>query len=270
MALLSEESRRGATADQAAKGSTPQRTAVLAERIRIVLVRTSHPGNIGASARAMCTMGLAQMVLVAPQRFPDPEAEAMASGAGAVLAAARVEESLEGALADVHFAVGTTARRRGVALPFFTPRQAAAELLGRACAGQSLAVVFGNERTGLDNEELGLCQAAVTIPADPGYPSLNLAQAVQILCYELRLAAQSEEAADAGAWRRDPPATVEEFEGLMAHLARYLERIDFHKGRSPRTVLMRLRRMFQRAGLDRRELKILRGILSDSERLLGD
>ncbi len=271
MALLPEESRRGAAADEAAKVSTPEATAaVLAGRIRIVLVRTSHPGNIGASARAMRTMGLGQMVLVAPQRFPDPEAEAMASGAGALLAAARVEESLERALADVHFAVGTTARRRSVALPFLTPRQAAAELIDRARAGQNLALVFGNERTGLENEELGFCQAAVTIPTDPDYPSLNLAQAVQILCYELRLAAQAREAADAGTWRRDAPATVAEFEGLMAHLARYLERIDFHKGRSPRTVLMRLRRMFQRAGLDRRELRILRGILSDSERLLGD
>lgn len=268
MVLLPDEPPPQAADEAAAKISTP--AAALAAQVAVTLVRPSHPGNIGASARAMRTMGLRRLVLVAPRRFPDPEAEAMASGAADVLARAEVVPSLAQALAGAHFALGTTARRRGVALPFLPPREAAVELLQRARAGQRLALVFGNERTGLENEELALCQAAVMIPADPEYPSLNLAQAVQILCYELRMAALAADPAGALPRRRDPPATAAEFEGLMDHLARYLERIDFHKGRSPRTVLLRLRRMLQRSDLDRRELRILRGILSDSERLLGD
>lgn len=269
MALLPEVPRGDTAEHEAAKISTP--TIALAERLRVVLLRTSHPGNIGASARAMRTMGLRRLVLVAPDRFPDPEAEAMASGASELLAEAEIGTELAAALSDVHFAFGTTARRRGVSIPFLAPREAAAEALRRVRAGQRVAVVFGNERTGLENEELALCQAAVMIPANPEYPSLNLAQAVQILCYELRIAALAQEQqASPFPARRDPPATLAEFEGLMAHLARYLERIDFHKGRSPKTVLLRIRRMLQRADLDRREVRILRGILSDSERLLGD
>src|SRR5690606_5561044 len=165
----------------------PMNTVPPAERIRIVLVGTQHPGNIGSAARAIRTMGLQRLVLVAPERFPHADATAMAAGADDVLAAATVTGSLAEAVADCGLVLGCTARGRRIALEELSPRAAAGRLLDAAGGGAGVALVFGRERTGLDNEELQLCHAAVKIPADPGYSSLNLAAAVQVLAYELRV-----------------------------------------------------------------------------------
>lgn len=231
--------------------------------MRIVLVGTQHPGNIGAAARAMKTMGLHELALVAPERFPDPEAEARAAGAGVLLAGAQVHGSLAAAIGDCVAVLGCSARRRGVALEELAPDVAARRMLEARTDGP-VALLFGRERTGLSNDELNLCQAMVRIPSDPDFGSLNLAAAVQVLCYELRLAALGTQ--PPAPVRRDRPATAEELEGLFGHLDRALQAIDFHKGRSPRTVLRRLRRLYLRAALDQREVRILRGILAEVER----
>lgn len=238
-------------------------TAARLGRVRIVLVGTSHPGNIGAAARAMKTMGLRDLALVAPESFPHAEASARAAGADDVLDAARVVDDVDAAIADCVHVLGCTARRRGVALPEATPREAAVDLLSRA-AGGPVALLFGRERSGLTNDELQRCHGAVHIPTAPDFGSLNLAAAVQVLAYELRQAAI---AAPAPPPRRDAPADAGEIAGLFEHLDRALHAIDFHKGRSPDTVMRRLRRLFLRAELDRREVRILRGILADAERM---
>src|SRR5690242_8233019 len=157
-------------------------------RVRMVLVGTQHPGNIGSAARALKTMGLSRLVLVAPERFPHAEADALAAGAGDLLLAARVHADPAEALADCRLVLGCTARDRRIALPVLSPREAAARAAAVAGAGGEVALLFGRERTGLDNAELQLCHAAVHIPANPDYSSLNLAAAVQVLAYELRLA----------------------------------------------------------------------------------
>lgn len=242
----------------------------LAEHIRCVLVRTSLGGNIGASARAMLTMGLSRLTLVAPFNYPHPDATAFAAGAGRVLDDASVAESLGDALADVQLVIGASARRRGVALPEWTPREAAKHALLASVQGREVAFLFGNERTGLENDELKLCHAAVLIPANPAYSSLNLAQAVQVIAYEVRMAMlESNNNNDVVVAPPTPsaPPTHAELEVLFDHLATTLDDIEFHKGRSPRTVLSRLRRLFLRAQPDARELRLLHGILSDAQRM---
>jgi tRNA (cytidine32/uridine32-2'-O)-methyltransferase len=171
------------------------------------------------------------------------------------------------AIADCELVLGCTARRRGVALEELPPRAAASRAWAAPPAAE-VAIVFGNERTGLENDELMRCHAAVHIPSDPSFSSLNLAQAVQVLAYELRMAAIDANAAPREALpKSDPPATAEQLEHFFAHLAQTLDDIDFHKGRSPRTILQRLRRLFLRTGLDQRELRILRGIFDDAQRM---
>ncbi|MFZ2236017.1 MAG: RNA methyltransferase [Dokdonella sp.] len=240
----------------------------VADRIRCVLVRTSLGGNVGASARAMLTMGLHRLSLVAPHNYPHPDATAFAAGAGSVLDSAPVVDTLESALSDTHLVIGATARRRGVALPEWSPRVAASQALAAAMDGREVAFVFGNERTGLENDELKLCHAAVLIPANPDYSSLNLAQAVQVVAYEVRIAMLSSEAS-LGELAPEIASlpTHAEMETWFDHLAATLDDIDFHKGRSPRTVLRRLRRLFLRAEPDTRELRLLHGILSDAQRM---
>ncbi|HVI57538.1 MAG TPA: RNA methyltransferase [Luteimonas sp.] len=244
-----------------------------AGRLRIVLVGTQHPGNIGSAARAIRTMGLHRLVLVAPQRFPHADADAMAAGADDVLAAAVRVETLAEAVADCRLVLGCTARSRRVQLEELSPRLAAARALAAAGQGGEVALVFGRERTGLENEELQLCHAAVHIPADPGYSSLNLAAAVQVLAYELRVAVLGAAGQDPGEVRpdasghADPPASHAQLEGLFAQLAETLEAIDFHKGRSPDSAMRKLRRLYLRAGLDEREVRLLRGILADAQRM---
>lgn len=237
----------------------------IASHIRFVLVKPSHPGNIGAGARAIRTMGFSRLALVAPHRFPHADAIALASGANAVLDNAVVSPLLADAIADCRMVIGATARRRGVALPELTPRKAAKCLIDAASMGGEVAVVFGNERAGLDNDELACCHAALMIPSDPEFPSLNLAQAVQVVAYELRLAL-CHGSMTSGSTKADMPASSVQMEGFFDHLGRMLDDIDFHKGRSPRTIMRRLRRLFLRAQPDQRELRILRGILSDAQR----
>ena len=258
--------------------STPPTPAAAAEtgwlgRVRIVLVGTQHPGNIGSSARAMHTMGVSQLWLVAPQRFPDPEADALAAGADTVLAAATVVPTLDAALADCHQVFGCSARGRHVALPEFDPRAAAQQLRAAAMLGE-VALVFGPERTGLDNADLQRCHAAVRIPANPAYSSLNLAAAVQVLAYELRqaalvpavpavaLPAHTVDEDDAGA----VGVTQATMEALFAHLEQALTAIDFHKGRPPEVAMRKLRRLLFRARPEPRDVRLLRGILADVER----
>lgn len=236
-------------------------------RIRFVLVRTSHPGNIGSAARAIRTMGMSRLALVAPHSFPDPEANALAAGADAVLDAAVVSADLPEAIADCRFVLGATARRRGVVLEELSPRAAAQRILAAAAAGKEVAVVFGNERVGLENEEIKHCHAAITIPSDPTYSSLNLAQAVQVVAYELRVAHLAGGVRPEPSQRVDPPASAQEMEGFFEHLAQTLDDIEFHKGRAPQTILQRLRRLFLRAEPDQRELRVLHGILADASRM---
>lgn len=235
-------------------------------RIRMVLVGTQHPGNIGSAARALKTMGLSRLVLVAPERFPHAEAAALAAGADDVLAAAPIHDCLADALGDCRLVLGCTARSRRIALPEQSPRDAAARLLSTAGEGGEVALVFGRERTGLTNDELQLCHGAVHIPANPDYSSLNLAAAVQVLSYELRMAllGAGSIAPHAGP---ETPATHAELEGFFAQLGQTLDQIDFHKGRAPESAMRKLRRLFLRVELDTHEIRLLRGILADAQRM---
>jgi tRNA (cytidine32/uridine32-2'-O)-methyltransferase len=251
----------------------------LLDRVHVTMVETSLPENIGSAARAMKAMGLVRLVLVAPQLFPDARANALSAGADDVLAAARVCATVAEGLGDCGYVVGCTARSRSVGMPALSPREAAAQLLQHAARGP-VAVLFGSERVGLSNADLSRCDAAVHIPADPGFSSLNVAQAVQILAYELRLAAsalpaQATPAAavatiDAPTGDGDAdgevPATLGEMEGYFGHLEQTLADIDFLKGRSARIIMQRLRRLYLRARPSQREVQILRGILSDAQR----
>lgn len=237
--------------------------------IRIVLIGTQHPGNIGSAARAMKTMGLQQLVLVAPQRYPDPEASALAAGAEDLLSQARVVSTTAEALEGCTFVIGTSSRARSVSLPEFTPRIAAEQLVEKSKLSP-VALVFGPERTGLLNQDLQLCHGCVLIPSNPEYPSLNLAAAVQILSYEIRLQSMQDSSTAQVVLNTDEeqPATFEQMERLFAHLAEFMDEVDFHKGKPPEAVMQRIRRLFLKARLDEREIKILRGLLSDAQRII--
>lgn len=237
----------------------------LLPRIRIVLLATTHPGNIGSTARAMKTMGLSQLVLVAPLIFPAPEATALCAGADDVLDAALVVSDLDTALAGCVRVYGCTPRPRTVPMPELSPRAAAPQALEHARSG-TVAIVFGTESSGLSNAQVQRCHAAVNIPANPAYDSLNLAQAVQVLCYELRCAALEHAPPAPVAPDAEPAATVDELEGMFAHLEQTLFEIDFLKGRGSATLMRRLRRLLLRALPTRREVMLVRGILADAQR----
>ena len=241
--------------------------------VRIVLVGTQHPGNIGSAARAMKTMGLSRLVLVAPEKAPDRDTQAMAAGADDLVATAPVFATLAEAVADCRWVLGCTARSRRIQLEPLHPRDAARRAL-LAAANGPVALVFGRERTGLENDELQLCHAAVHIPSDPAFSSLNLAAAVQVLAYELRCAVLDAAGADAQpvvAMRTAPPgegsASHAELEGLFGQLAETLEQIDFHKGRAPESAMRKLRRLYLRANLDSADIRLLRGVLADAQRM---
>ena len=241
------------------------------QNLRIVLVGTQHPGNIGSAARAMKTMGLSRLVLVAPEKAPDRDTQAMAAGADDLVEAAPVFASLAEAVADCRWVLGATARNRRIQLEPLHPRDAARRAV-LATASGPVALVFGRERTGLDNEELQLCHAAVHIPSDPAFSSLNLAAAVQVLSYELRCALLGDAPADdAAAMRTAPPgedsASHAELEGFFGQLAETLEQIDFHKGRAPESAMRKLRRLYLRANLDSADVRLLRGVLADAQRM---
>ncbi len=230
--------------------------------IRIVLVNTTHPGNIGAAARAMKNMGLARLCLVQPQGFPCAEATARASGADDVLANAVVCQSLEQALAGCRFVVGTSARSRRISWPVENPRQCAVRLLQESKQGE-VALVFGREHSGLTNEELEKCHYLVHIPSNPDFSSLNLAAAVQVLSYELMMAQTGRSAQPEEDARELVPA--EEMESFFGHLEQTLLELEFLNAHQPRKLMRRLRRLFNRARLDKTEVNILRGILAAAQ-----
>jgi len=233
------------------------------KNIRIVLIETSHPGNIGSVARAMKNMRLEQLYLVRPKRYPHAEATARASGADDLLARARVCDELDEALKGCRLVVGASARLRAVEWPQFDPRACARKVLAEAAEGE-VALIFGRESSGLRNSELDRCQYLVHIPANPEYSSLNLSQAVQVLSYELNIGALAAEA--------DPPpgetravAPAEAMEGFFDHLEQALIDIGFSDPRQSEKLRRRLRRLFFRARPDLEELNILRGILSAAQ-----
>lgn len=230
-------------------------------RLRFVLVETSRPGNIGAAARAMKTMGFSELVLVNP-RFADAiqqdEAVAFASGALDVLHNARIVGSIEEALAECNFAAAVSARLREFSPPVWMPRAFATELT--ANTGLRAALVLGNERFGLPNDIVEKCNVLINIPANPDYSSLNLAQAVQVLAYECRIAAVGDDQIRSSVGFQGDPAGVADIDGMYQHLEQALIALDFLKPDSPKKLMPRLKRLFSRTGLEVEEVNILRGI----------
>ena len=259
------------------------------DRIRIVLVQTSHPGNIGATARAMKNMGLARLTLVSPRDYPSGVALGRAASALDVLDNAVVVDSLDAAIADCALVIGTSARSRGIPWPMVDPAGCAEKLVTEA-RHNDVALVFGREDSGLSNEELRRCHFHVQIPANPEYSSLNLAAAVMVLCYEIRKAAlqgqgtrDKEQGVNPGDstdasghfvggedfWDQ-PLATVAETEGFLAHLEEVLTQLDVLDPKAPRQLMTRLRRLYTRIRPDRMEINLLRGTLTATQAKLAE
>jgi len=236
------------------------------DNIRMVLIETSHPGNIGAAARAMKTMGLSELALVNPQHFPNAEASARASGADDILARASVHDNLADALAACQLIIGTSARPRELEWPMLDPEQSAAKAL--QYEGKT-ALVFGRERTGLTNTELDLCHYLVQIPSISGFSSLNLGAAVQIIAYSLRVAALKQENQPAVQNSPQQLADAKAMQYFYEHLEQTLIDIDFLDPAQPKRLMRRLRRLFNRSQPDETELNILRGILRASQKQHG-
>ncbi|TAL62752.1 MAG: RNA methyltransferase [Legionella sp.] len=234
--------------------------------VRIVLVATSHPGNIGSTARAMKTMGLESLYLVTPKSFPDPKANELAAGADDVLEQAVVVPTLDDALVGCQIILATSARPRGLSLPGLIPASAA-ELVHNKSDDTQIAIVFGREHSGLTNEELLKCHYHVNIPSNPEYSSLNLAQAVQIIAYELRMKIEKPKAEVA--LRMDKEATADEIEQFYEHLKEVFVEIQFLKEANPRRLMQRVRRLFNRVQLEQMEVSILRGMLSQVQKSLA-
>jgi TrmH family RNA methyltransferase len=244
--------------------------ARVAERlsgIRIVLINTTHPGNIGATARAMKVMGLRQLHLVTPKTFPCADATAMASGADDILQEALVHDTLESALQGCSLVLGTSARLRSLPMPQMDVRKAAESALAEH-AGQDVAILFGRERYGLTNDEIQRCHQLVHIDTNPAYGSLNLAQAVQVIAYELRMSAVGEAGVTVAPadW---VPVDAGQMERFYVHLEQTLLDIKFLNPEQPKRLMMRLRRLFNRARPDQNEINILRGILAASQKSTG-
>lgn len=249
------------------------------ERIRIVMVEPSHPGNIGAAARAMKTMGLSDLRLVAPREYPSAEATARASGAADVLTEARVCRDLDEAMGDATLVAGTSARRRRIPWPRITARQFSAEL-GRQPDDARVAVLFGRESTGLTNDELHRCHLHVALPTNPEYGVLNVAAAIQLLAYEARLGVLGDSIEEADGrvpgysmplpempWD-EPPASSAETEGFLAHLQQVMEASGFFRSGQDNQAMTRLRRLFLRARPDRTEISTFRGVLANVDKHL--
>lgn len=235
------------------------------ETIRIVLVNPSHPGNIGACARAMKVMGLNQLYLVNPKSFPDSQATARATGAEDILEKAVVVKEVVTALADCEVVYGMSARSRSLAWPTFTPRQMAAQIVDKQ--HRATALLFGSERIGLTNEELALCHFQVQIPTQPEFKSLNLAAAVQVMVYELYLANYHSSLPNM-IEEDEALATVVQMEGFYEQLEQVMRKVNYLDPNHPKLLLQRLRRLFHRAQVNRTELNILRGILTAIQRQL--
>ena len=231
------------------------------KNIRIVLVETSHPGNIGAVARAMKNMCLEQLSLVKPKAFPSPVATARASGATDILENVGIFDSLDDAIADCGIVIGASARLRSVQWPQLNPRECA-ELAAMESVSAPVAIVFGREDSGLSNDELDRCQYLVHIPTNPDYQSLNVAAAVQVICYEVHLQLLENKPEQQTNYVL---ASSEDMEGFFSHMETALTEIGFLKPPSCKKLLRRLRRMFNRAGLDKTDVNILRGILSAAQ-----
>jgi tRNA (cytidine32/uridine32-2'-O)-methyltransferase len=236
----------------------------LLDNIRIVLVNTSHPGNIGGVARAMKNMGLTQLYLVEPKDYPSPQAQWRAANAMDVLEGAKVVATLDEAISDCGLVVGTSARERRIPWPLFTPRECGQRAIVEAPV-HPIAIIFGREDRGLTNEELHKCHYHVHIPTNPNYSSLNLAAAVQVLTYELRMSClemqNSGEALHFNDWDM-PPAKLDAVENYYTHLQETLESLGFIKPNNPRQTMTRLRRLYNRIRLDEMEVAIMRGMLT--------
>ncbi|MBX9753337.1 MAG: tRNA (cytosine(32)/uridine(32)-2'-O)-methyltransferase TrmJ [Pseudomonadaceae bacterium] len=244
------------------------------QNIRVVLVNTSHPGNIGGAARAMKNMGLSRLVLVEPRDFPSAEAVARAAGAVDILDGARIVSTLEDALDGCSLVLGTSARDRHIPWPLLDPRECATACMEQIDQGCEVALVFGREDSGLSNDELQRCHFHVHIPSDPEFSSLNLATAVQVLTYEVRmawLAAQGQPTKmaklETHAEQSSLPVTADELERFYTHLESTLVQIGFHDPDNPRHLMSRLRRLYGRSNISKLEMNILRGILTETQKV---
>jgi tRNA (cytidine32/uridine32-2'-O)-methyltransferase len=234
---------------------------VAIENIRIVLVRTTHPGNIGAVARAMKNMGFSQLYLVQPQHYPHLEATTRCSGAEDLLATAVVTDSIAQAISGCHLILGTSARSRALPWPLLNPRECANKVKTDIADQSMVAILFGQERSGLSNDELALCHYHLHIPCNPNFSSLNLAAAVQVVTYELRMALMGEDK-DMGQGEVAALASAEQIDQFYKHLEETLIKIGFLNPVKPRRLMRKLHRLFSRALLEQNEINILRGILS--------
>ena len=240
------------------------------DSVSIVLINTTHPGNIGAAARAMKTMGLSKLVLVNPVEFPSGHASALASGADDILQNARVVSTLDDALADSQFVVGTSARVRGMSLDLLEPKACASQMLSEAESG-GVALVFGREDRGMTNEELQRCHLQVHIPTNPDFSSLNLGAAVQVMSYELRMAELGMQGGvQLPTTRQVEAASQQDMERFYQHLNETLVQIGFLEHGSHEKIMAKLRRMYGRIRPDRVELSMLRGILSETGKFARD
>jgi TrmH family RNA methyltransferase len=230
--------------------------------IHVVLSHTSHPGNIGAAARAMKTMARSNLSLINPQHFPHADATARASGADDILAEARVFSDIDAALVDCQLVIGASARTRSIPCPVISPAECARLACAAGRTGR-VAIVFGCEQSGLSNTEIDRCHKLVQIPGNPDYSSLNLAAAVQIICYEIYVAEIA--GAEAGDGQPHAMVTADEMERFYRHLEQTLVALDFLDPANPRQLMRRLRRLFNRTQPDENELNILRGILSAAQ-----
>ncbi|MBL4680711.1 MAG: tRNA (cytosine(32)/uridine(32)-2'-O)-methyltransferase TrmJ [Pseudomonadales bacterium] len=241
-------------------------------RVRIVLVETTHPGNIGATARAMKNMGLYKLVLVSPHLFPSEKAIWRSASAADVVEGAQVVSSLEEALEGCQLVIGTSARERRIPWPMLEPKSCGEKVFKTQAAGKEVAIVFGREAHGLKNEELQMCHFHVNIPTGKAYSSLNLGMAVQVLTYEILQASiaatdQSDQASqEDDAWDMDY-ATSDALEHFFVHLESTLVETGFHDPENPRQLMTRLRRMFNRIRMDEMEVNILRGFLTSINHL---
>ncbi len=234
--------------------------------IKIVLVETTHPGNIGAVARAMKNMKMNNLWLVSPKIFPSADATARASGADDVLAGATVCRTLQEAIADCQLVIGASARGRTISWPEITPRECAEKVLINE-PGNTVAIIFGRENSGLKNHELDLCHFLLRIPCNSEYSSLNIAAAVQVVCYELFVASElpAQEEIFVGDKGEDPLATAAQMESFYTHLSEALTDIGFMHPAKSKSIMRRLRRIYNRIQMDTKELDILRGILRMSQ-----